>query len=172
MKVITSSEEILTTTWSRHPSSQSYWVKRLKAIWDEWMPDRLIFDGDGRKVGPRDIVYRPATAGRWGRSSAVYVGRALKRERAAREAAQQEKREAEALAPYEDVLHEVLSACGAEGCFAVSLPPAWMRVGGGIMVHERLHDAGGSLGYRVESPAALREHLLRAIPGHRQIYHQ
>jgi len=171
-RIVTSREQIESITWSDYPPTNAYWRNTLRNLWDLWNPDRLIFAGDGRTLKPRDIIYRPATGGRWGRSSKVYVGRALKQERQAREADQQKQREAEALALYEAVLHEVLREHHAEGCFSVTLPPTWMWVNRQVMVYEHLHDAQGALGYRVESPEALRAHLLRSIPSHRQIYHQ
>jgi len=80
--------------------------------------------------------------------------------------------EAEVLAPYVDVIHNILHKHGAEGCFSVIRLPEWMREGIAQMaVYERFHDGTGRWSF-IESPAALRKHLLRVIPGHKQTYHQ
>lgn len=131
-------------------------ILRLAAEYPEATRISIAERGRGGSIRPADdeVVYVMATGGRWGRSAEVRVGalvRARARERldAAIETSPEEK-----LAPYRSVLDEL----DAEQCYDVSYDDIYP--GGRVLVWERLHDY--VFAYPVESPEALRAHILHS----------
>jgi hypothetical protein len=103
-----------------------------------------------------------STGGRWGKSSSTRVH---DREKRAIEDAQREQTEAMVMTPFLE--SEELQKHLMAGCFEIS----YHAIYNAVMVKERFHDVGGSMGWYVRTPAEALEHIERALPDHNKIYH-